>query len=123
MEIVKKLFCKILKKPDIDLEPFKEIVRPAFKEKQKEFRTLEKIWAKDLKEKKDLINKIGTPAVVDDEIKNYVENLEKEINWAITNQKSIKEYVKSDKEKEKGIAGGTQKFHNRKSSFPKTRRI
>jgi len=129
VKIVKKLFCKILEKPDIDLEPFKEIVRPAFKEKQKEFRNLEKIWAKDLKEKKDLIKKIGTNAVVNDEIKNYVDDVEEEIKWAITNQKSIKEYIKSDKEKEnenekeKGIAGGTQKFHNRKSSFPKTRRI
>ena len=127
VKIVKKLFCKILEKTDIDLEPFKEIVRPAFKEKQKEFRNLEKIWAKDLKEKKDLIKKIGTNAVVNDEIKNYVDDVEEEIKWAITNQKSIKEYVKSDKEKEnekeKGIAGGTQKFHNRKSSFPKTRRI
>ena len=123
VKIVKKLFCKILEKPDIDLEPFKEIVRPAFKEKQKEFRNLEKIWAKDLKEKKDLIEKMGTNAVVDEEILEYVENLEKEINWAITNKKSIKKYIKSDKENEKGIAGGTQKFHNRKSSFPKTRRI
>lgn len=96
VKIVKKLFCKILEKPDIDLEPFKEIVRPAFKEKQKEFRNLEKIWTKDLKEKKDLIKKID-PSKVDKDIIDYVEDVQKEIDWAIKNQGTIKEYIKSDR--------------------------
>ena len=95
VKIVKKLFCKILENPDIDLEPFKEIVRPAFKEKQKEFRNLEKIWTKDLKEKKDLIKKIDSK--VDKDIMDYVEAVQKEIDWAIKNQGTIKEYIKSDR--------------------------
>ena len=67
----------------------------AFKEKQKEFRNLEKIWTKDLKEKKDLIKKIDSK--VDKDIMDYVEAVQKEIDWAIKNQGTIKEYIKSDR--------------------------
>ena len=99
VKIVKKMFCNILKKNDIDLEPFKKIVIPAFKEKQKEFETLEKILEKDINEKRDLIKEIGKPA--DAETLEYMNFVEAQMKWTSMNKNEIDEYIKTEDEKER----------------------
>jgi hypothetical protein len=104
VKIVKKLFCEILDKDTvIDSEPFKKIVIPAFKEKQKEFENLEKILKKDLNEKEDLIKKIkkNGKSVDDKDILDYVNYVDATMKWTIINKNEINEYIKSEDEKER----------------------
>ena len=122
----KQLICKIQKKSNIDTQPFKDIVKPAFIGKKEQLRDLVKIWSTDVSEKKRLINKLkkGFKELAEvEEITKYIEELEEQIQIAVDTQKGLKEYIKSAKERkgETVITGGT----TRKFSSPvsqKTRR-
>ena len=125
--ITKQLICKIQKKINIDTQPFKDIVKPAFIGKKEQLRDLVKIWSTDVSEKKILIKKLkkGFKELAEvEEITKYIEDLEEQIQIAVDTQKGLKEYIKSAKERKKGetvITGGT----TRKFSSPvsqKTRR-
>ena len=95
----KQLFCKIQKKPKIDTQLFKDIVKPAFINKMEQLRDLVKIWSTDVFEKERLIKKLKGD--VDEEITKYVTDLKEQIQIAVDTQKGLKEYIKSAKEKEK----------------------
>ena len=106
--IIKKMICKIQKNSDIDLEPFKNIVKPAFIEKKMQFRNFVKIWSKDFHEKQDLLNEVlnkGSKDYFEEvlETREYMKKIKMQIDIAVKNQKEIKEYIKTKEEKQKEI--------------------
>jgi hypothetical protein len=104
--IIKKMICKIQTNSEIDLDPFKTIVKPAFIEKKMQFRNLVKIWSKDFHEKQELLNEVlnkGSKDLVVLETKEYIKKIKTQIDIAVKNQKEIKEYIKTKEEKQKEI--------------------
>ena len=106
--IIQKMICKIQKNSNIDLDPFKNIVKPAFIEKKMQFRNLVKIWSKDFNEKRDLLNEVLNKGLVTQELvvletKEYMKKIKTQIDIAVKNQKEIKEYIKTKEEKQKEI--------------------
>jgi hypothetical protein len=118
--IIQKMICKIQTNPEIDLDPFKTIVKHAFIEKKMQFRNLEKIWLKDFhekrdlliqlnevlnkdsKEKKDLVTQESFEEVLETkEVLEYIKKIKTQIDIAVKNQKEIKEYIKTKEEKQK----------------------
>ena len=102
--IIKKMICKIQRKPDIDLEPVKNIIKPAFIEKKMQFRNLVKIWSKDFNEKQDLLNEVLKKKELQEsdviETREYMKKIKMQIDIAVKNQKEIKEYIKTKEEKQ-----------------------
>ena len=117
--IIKKMICKIQTNPEIDLDPFKTIVKPAFIEKKMQFRNLVKIWLKDFHEKRDLLIQLNEVLNKDSkekkdlvtqesftevlETKEYMKKIQTQIDIAVKKQEAIKEYIKTKEEKQKEI--------------------
>ena len=126
--IIQKMICKIQKNSNIDLDPFKNIVKPAFIEKKMQFRNLVKIWSKDFNEKRDLLIQLNEALNKDSkekkdlvtqesfeevlETKEYMKKIKTQIDIAVKNQKEIKEYIKTKEEKKKEIDAEYKKITN-----------
>jgi hypothetical protein len=98
----KQLICKIQKKTEIDTQPFKDIVKPAFIHKKEQLRDLVKMWSTDVFEKERFMKKLKKGFEQLDEvtkIKKYIEDLKEQIQEAVNTQKRLKEYIKSVKER------------------------
>ena len=98
VKIIDYMFCVEIE----DLSLFKNIVKPAFIEKQEQFSNLEKFWSKNLMKKqaaiKQLEAKIGTKINSDAKYKSitdYVSELEAQIKRAKTEIKNIDTYLNS----------------------------
>ena len=96
IEIIEQMFCKIQTKSDMDSQPFKDIVKPAFIKKKEQFRDLNKIWSKDVKEMEQMMQKLDPIEITD--VKDYMDKLKAQLQIATNNQSAIKEYVKSIEE-------------------------
>ena len=119
IKIIQKMICKIQKNSNIDLDPFKNIVKPAFIEKKMQFRNLFKIWSKDYDEKRDLLIQLNEALNKDSkekkdlvtqesfeevlETKEYMKKIQTQIDIAVKKQEEIKEYIKTKEEKQKEI--------------------
>ena len=121
------MICKIQTNP-IDLDPFKNIVKPAFIEKKMQFRNLVKIWLKDFNEKRDLLIQLNEALNKDSkekkdlvtqesfeevlETKEYMKKIKTQIDIAVKNQKEITEYIKTKEEKQKEFDAEYKKITN-----------